>query len=165
MKSSNYKNEVSYPSHLSSLNLSYLFHVDLISLTLCAPRTLLLFIAAINTNTTTIFTTTTEFLPERDEQLIRVQGAQISEMKHMIDRLREEAVTMRQMRDDAVHAMEQSEARREETSILLRTRVSTAEAERLALEHRVAASLADNDRREQVFVNRPLFVNNSLHYS
>lgn len=89
--------------------------------------------------------------------MIRVQGAQISEMKHMLDRLREEAVTMRQMRDDAVHAMEQSEARREETSILLRARVSTAEAERLALEHRVAASLADNDRREQVAINHTSF--------
>jgi hypothetical protein len=89
-----------------------------------------------------------EFLPERDEQMMRMQEAQLSEMKHLIDRLREEAVTMRQMRDDAVHAMEQSEARREETSIHLRARVATAESERLALEHRVAAVLTDADRRE-----------------
>ena len=89
-----------------------------------------------------------EFLPERDEQTMRMQEAQLSELKHIVDRVREEAVTMRQMRDDAVHAMEQSEARREETSIHLRARVATADSERLALEHRLAAVLADADRRE-----------------
>ena len=41
-----------------------------------------------------------------------------------------------------------SEARREEATIQMRARVATAEAERLAAEHRLTAALAHNDTRE-----------------
>ena len=89
-----------------------------------------------------------EISPEKDEQTIRSQTAQINELKHVAEKLKEEVRVMRQMKDDTVYALEQSEAKKEENCALLRTRATIAEAERLALEHRLLNSASETERKE-----------------
>ena len=89
-----------------------------------------------------------EFTPEKDEQVIRLQSAQINELKHLVEKLREETKAMRVMRDDAVLTLEQMEAKKEEAFVHLRSRVATAEAERQALDHRLTNYLTDIEKKD-----------------
>jgi hypothetical protein len=82
-----------------------------------------------------------EVSPEKDEQIIRVQKALLNESNHIAEKLREEVKHMRQLRDDATHTLEKAEFNREESSMQLRARAATSEADRLALEHRLLNTL------------------------
>ena len=89
-----------------------------------------------------------EMSPEKDEQTIRMQSAQLNEYKHIAEKLKEEVRVMRQIKDDAVFALDQSEANREESCVQLRARANIAESDRLALEHRLLNSASEIERKE-----------------
>ena len=89
-----------------------------------------------------------EMSPEKDEQTIRIQHAQLNELKHIVEKLKEEVRVMRQIKDDTVYALEQSEAKKEESCVQLRTRATIAEAERLAFEHRLQNAASEAERKD-----------------
>ena len=89
-----------------------------------------------------------EMSPEKDEQTIRMQSAQLNEYKHIAEKLKEEVRVMRQIKDDTVFALDQSEANREESCVQLRARATIAESDRLALEHKLINSSSEIERKE-----------------
>jgi chromosome segregation ATPase len=89
-----------------------------------------------------------EMSPEKDEQTIRAQNAQLNELKHIAEKLREDVRVMRQLRDDAVQSLQQTESKKEEICVHLRTRATIAEADRLALEQRLAHSTSEAERKD-----------------
>ena len=89
-----------------------------------------------------------EMSPEKDEQTIRMQSAQLNEFKHIAEKLKEEVRVMRQIKDDTVFALDQSEANREESCVQLRARATIAESDRLALEHKLINSSSEIERKE-----------------
>ena len=89
-----------------------------------------------------------EMSPEKDEQTIRIQNAQLNEYKHIAEKLKEEVRVMRQIKDDTMFALEQSEANKEESCIQLRARATIAETERIALEHRIMNYASEVERKE-----------------
>lgn len=89
-----------------------------------------------------------EISPEKDEQLIRIQSAQLIELKHVGEKLREEIRSVRQSRDDNKHALELCEANKEESCMQLRAKVSLANAERVTMEHRLSNSITDIERKD-----------------
>jgi predicted nucleic acid-binding Zn-ribbon protein len=91
-----------------------------------------------------------EMSPEKDEQTIRAQGAQINELRHIGEKLKEDVRSMRQIKDDAVYSLQQSEARIEEVYVQLRARAAIAEAEKLAIEHRLDHATAEGERKDAV---------------
>ena len=89
-----------------------------------------------------------EISPEKDEQTIRAQGAQINELRHIGEKLKEDVRSMRQIKDDAVYSLQQSEARIEEVYVQLRARAAIAEAEKAAIEHRLDHATAEGERKD-----------------
>ena len=89
-----------------------------------------------------------EISPEKDEQTIRAQGAQINELRHIGEKLKEDVRSMRQIKDDAVYSLQQSEARIEEVYVQLRARAAIAEADKAAIEHRLDHATAEGERKD-----------------
>mmetsp|Transcript_26153 Transcript_26153/g.24991 ORF Transcript_26153/g.24991 Transcript_26153/m.24991 type:complete len:609 (-) Transcript_26153:112-1938(-) len=92
-----------------------------------------------------------EISPEKDEQMIRAQNAQLNELKHIAEKLREEVRVIRLSKDDLFHTLEQLEASKEESLLQLRVRVATADSDRLAAEHRLVNLTNEQERKESTF--------------
>jgi len=88
-----------------------------------------------------------ELEPSKDEKL-RAGRAQIAELTHLIELLREEAKTIRQERDEALFSLEQSKSSHEETVVHLKSRLAVAEAERVGMEEKLNHALVDEDRKD-----------------
>ena len=89
-----------------------------------------------------------EYSPDKDEQTLRAQFAQINEMKHVTEKLKEDLRVMRQLKDDTSNSLHLAESRKEENCVQLRARVTIAESERLALESRLSHMTNEAERRD-----------------
>lgn len=106
-----------------------------------------------------------EISPEKDEITIRTQSAQLSELKYISEKLKEEVRVMRQIKDDTAHALEQSESKKEEICIQLRAKATIAEADRLSMEHRLLNSVSEIERKEASLRSSKLEIEQLTYHS
>jgi chromosome segregation ATPase len=89
-----------------------------------------------------------EIPQERDEQKLRLQGAEIQELTHLLKMARDEVKVARQGKEDAELALEQSISKREEVTAQFRAKIALVESQELSLEQQVHHAHAEVERKE-----------------
>lgn len=90
-----------------------------------------------------------ELVPQKDEKA-RGSRAQLAELQHMVELLREESKTTKAERDEAMYALEQCKSSHEEVIIHLKSRLALAESDKNAIEEQKAHLSVESERKDGV---------------
>lgn len=90
-----------------------------------------------------------EFAPHKDEKA-KVSRAQLAELQHLVELLREESKAAKAERDEAVYALEQCKSCHEEAVIHLKARLALAESDRSSMEEQKSHLSMENERKDGV---------------
>lgn len=88
-----------------------------------------------------------EFIPSKDDKL-RSQRANVVELTHLTELLREEVQSTLQERDEALFSIERMKSIHEESMVQIKARLAAADAEKKAWEENNHRILAENERKD-----------------
>ncbi|KAJ1418633.1 hypothetical protein B484DRAFT_433928, partial [Ochromonadaceae sp. CCMP2298] len=88
-----------------------------------------------------------ELEPTKDDKL-RSQRAQVAELTHLVELLREEAKSIRSERDEAIFSLESCKSSHQEVLVHLKGQLAVALAERDAMDEKTGHLVADAGRKE-----------------
>lgn len=94
----------------------------------------------------------TDVSPVKEEKIRNLTG-KVNELSHLIELLRDETKTMRQERDNAVFTLEQTRAKYDQTTNILKTKLATADAESHSLQERITRMANDVEKKEAIARN------------
>ncbi len=83
----------------------------------------------------------------RDDK-IRAQASKASELGHLIEKLREEAVGLRKEKDQAVYSLEEYKAKHDQSINSLKTKNALLESERAGYQERISRLELDSEKKE-----------------